>query len=48
MPSTTCPSSNPMPAEVIKLIEAEGRKVVAIAGDLKDEQFCKELVDQAH
>jgi NAD(P)-dependent dehydrogenase (short-subunit alcohol dehydrogenase family) len=34
--------------EVIKLIEAEGRKVVAIPGDLKDEHFCKELVDQAH
>lgn len=34
--------------EVIKLIEAEGRKAVAIPGDLKDEAFCKQLVDQAH
>ncbi len=34
--------------EVVKLIEAEGRRAVAIPGDLKDERFCKELVDQAH
>ncbi|MNG78677.1 putative oxidoreductase YghA [compost metagenome] len=34
--------------EVIKLIEAEGRKVIAIPGDLKDEAFCQELVEQAH
>lgn len=34
--------------EVVKLIEAEGRRAVAIPGDLKDEQFCKSLVDQAH
>ena len=42
------PIEQPDAREVIKLIEAEGRKVVAIAGDLKDEQFCKELVEQAH
>lgn len=33
--------------EVIKLIEAEGRKAVAIPGDLKDEAFCNSLVKQA-
>lgn len=42
------PIEQPDAREVIKLIEAEGRKVVAIAGDLKDEQFCKALVEQAH
>ena len=34
--------------EVIKLIEAEGRKAIALPGDLKDQRFCGELVDQAH
>ena len=34
--------------EVIKLIEAEGRRAIAMPGDLKDEQFCKDLVDKAH
>ena len=34
--------------EVIKLIEAEGRRAIAMPGDLKDERFCKELVDKAH
>jgi len=34
--------------EVVKLIEAEGRKAVALPGDLKDEAFCKQLVDEAH
>ena len=33
--------------EVIQLIEAEGRKAVAIPGDIKDEAFCAELVEQA-
>lgn len=33
--------------EVIALIKAEGRKAVAIPGDLRDEQFCKRLVEQA-
>jgi NAD(P)-dependent dehydrogenase (short-subunit alcohol dehydrogenase family) len=31
--------------EVIALIKAEGRKAVAIPGDLRDEAFCKRLVD---
>lgn len=30
--------------EVVKLIEAEGRRVVSIAGDIKDEKFCRRLV----
>lgn len=34
--------------EVVALIEAEGRKAVAIPGDLKDPRFCSQLVDQAH
>ncbi len=33
--------------EVIALIEAEGRKAVAIPGDLRDEEFCVKLVDKA-
>ena len=34
--------------EVVALIEAEGRKAIALPGDLKDEAFCKQLVEQAH
>lgn len=33
--------------EVIDLIKAEGRKAVAIPGDIRDEEFCKQLVQQA-
>ncbi len=33
--------------EVVKLIEAEGRKAVALPGDIKDEAFCRQLVDDA-
>jgi NAD(P)-dependent dehydrogenase (short-subunit alcohol dehydrogenase family) len=33
--------------EVIELIKGAGRKGIAIPGDLRDEQFCKQLVDQA-
>lgn len=33
--------------EVIALIKAEGRKGIAIPGDLRDESFCKHLVDEA-
>ncbi|MDR6764357.1 NAD(P)-dependent dehydrogenase (short-subunit alcohol dehydrogenase family) [Flavobacterium sp. 2755] len=33
--------------EVIQLIRAEGRKAVAIPGDLREEAFCKSLVEQA-
>lgn len=34
--------------EVKQLIEAAGRKVVLIPGDLSDEAFCKQLVDKAY
>jgi NAD(P)-dependent dehydrogenase (short-subunit alcohol dehydrogenase family) len=33
--------------EVIALIKAEGRKGIAIPGDLREEAFCKRLVDEA-
>lgn len=33
--------------EVIQLIKTAGRKAVAIPGDLRDEEFCKSLVEQA-
>jgi len=34
-------------AEVVALIEAEGRKAIALPGDLQDEAFCRELVSKA-
>jgi NAD(P)-dependent dehydrogenase (short-subunit alcohol dehydrogenase family) len=34
-------------AEVVNLISAEGRKAVAIPGDIKDEAFCEQLVATA-
>jgi len=33
--------------EVVQLIEAAGRKAMAIPGDLRDEAFCRELVHRA-
>jgi len=33
--------------EVVALIKKEGRKGIAIPGDLRDEAFCKKLVDEA-
>ena len=33
--------------EVIELIKAEGRKAIPIPGDIRDESFCKSLVEQA-
>lgn len=33
--------------EVIALIQKEGRKAIAIPGDLREEAFCKRLVDEA-
>ena len=33
--------------EVIELINAEGRKAVAIPGDIREEAFCQQLVSQA-
>ncbi|GAB3926093.1 SDR family oxidoreductase [Larkinella terrae] len=33
--------------EVIELIKKEGRKAIAIPGDIREEAFCQRLVDQA-
>lgn len=41
------PSEEADAREVIELLEKEGHKVTAIPGDVSDEKFCKELVDQA-
>jgi NAD(P)-dependent dehydrogenase (short-subunit alcohol dehydrogenase family) len=41
------PEEEPDAREVIALIEAEGRKAIAIPGDLRDEAFCRSLVEQA-
>ncbi|WP_207534462.1 SDR family oxidoreductase [Desertivirga arenae] len=41
------PAEEPDAKEVIALIKAEGRKAVAIPGDLRDEAFCKRLVTEA-
>ncbi len=34
-------------AEVVELIQAAGRKAVTIPGDIRDEAFCQQLVQQA-
>ena len=41
------PAEEPDAQEVIALIKAEGRVGVAIPGDLRDEAFCRRLVDEA-
>jgi NAD(P)-dependent dehydrogenase (short-subunit alcohol dehydrogenase family) len=41
------PDEEPDAQEVIALIKAEGRIGLAIPGDLRDEAFCKRLVEQA-
>jgi NAD(P)-dependent dehydrogenase (short-subunit alcohol dehydrogenase family) len=41
------PAEEPDAREVVELIRAAGRKPVAIPGDLRDEEFCKQLVEQA-
>ena len=41
------PAEEPDAREVIALIKAEGRKAVAIPGDLRDEAFCNKLVERA-
>ncbi len=41
------PAEEPDAREVIALIRAEGRKAVAIPGDIRTEQFCNHLVDTA-
>ncbi len=45
--SITTRVRSPDAQEVIALIKKEGRKGVAIPGDLRDEAFCKELVRKA-
>ncbi|EYD74322.1 Oxidoreductase [Rubellimicrobium mesophilum DSM 19309] len=41
------PEEQPDADEVIQLIEAEGRKAVPLAGDIRDEAFCQQMVAQA-
>jgi len=41
------PAEEPDAQEVIALIKAAGRKAIAIPGDLRDEAFCRTLVEQA-
>lgn len=41
------PTEEPDAQEVIALIRAAGRKAVAIPGDLRDERFCRTLVERA-
>ncbi len=41
------PTEEPDAREVIELIKAEGRKAIAIPGDLREEAFCQRLVEEA-
>jgi NAD(P)-dependent dehydrogenase (short-subunit alcohol dehydrogenase family) len=41
------PSEGPDAMEVVTLIEKAGRKAVPLPGDIQDEQFCRELVENA-
>src|SRR6202451_3475132 len=41
------PVEEPDAKEVIELIKAEGRKAIALPGDIRDEQFCQKLVSDA-
>jgi len=41
------PAEEPDAKEVIALIKAEGRKAIAIPGDIQDEAFCQKLVADA-
>jgi len=41
------PFEEPDAQEVIELIEAEGRKAVALPGDIREEAFCQKLVNDA-
>lgn len=41
------PTEEPDAQEVIALIKAEGRKGIALPGDLRNEEFCKDLVARA-
>ncbi len=41
------PTEQPDAEEVIALVKAEGRKAIALPGDLRDEAFCQNLVNDA-
>jgi NAD(P)-dependent dehydrogenase (short-subunit alcohol dehydrogenase family) len=41
------PVEEPDAKEVIDLIKAEGRKAIALPGDIRDESFCQKLVNDA-
>lgn len=41
------PAEEPDAREVVALIKAEGRKAIAIPGDLREETFCQQLVAEA-
>jgi hypothetical protein len=41
------PVEEPDAREVVELIRAEGRKAVALPGDIREKAFCKQLVDDA-
>src|SRR3954453_5215282 len=41
------PTEEPDAKEVITLIKEAGRKAVALPGDLREEEFCKKLIDDA-
>lgn len=41
------PEEEPDAVEVIRLIEAEGRRAVALPGDIRSEAFCQKLVKDA-
>lgn len=41
------PSERQDAAEVIALIEAEGRKAIDLPGDITDESWCRQMVEQA-
>jgi NAD(P)-dependent dehydrogenase (short-subunit alcohol dehydrogenase family) len=41
------PTEEPDAREVVELIKAEGRMALAIPGDIREEKFCKEMVERA-
>lgn len=41
------PEEEPDAKEVVALIKAEGRKAIAIPGDIRNEEFCRKLVTEA-
>lgn len=41
------PAEEPDAREVIQIIRSAGRKAVALPGDIRDEAFCRSLVEQA-